>query len=281
MTALPQNRLIEMIDAAYVEKEAEQKPRMYLGASEIGHHCERFLWYKFRLLVLEKFDGRMLRLFQRGQREEAYAVGNLRAAGCEVSETDPTTGRQYRFFSAGFGGSCDGIILSGVPEALDKPHILEIKTHSKKSFDELVRDGVEKSKPQHFAQMQVYMAAFDIDRALYYAVCKDDDRLHIERVKHDKSVSDWAVERAKRIIYDDSLPPPISKDPTWWQCKFCAAHSICHGSAPKKSNCRTCTHGSMQIDGAWKCAHWNADVPADAQPEGCENHRILSDLIPF
>jgi hypothetical protein len=279
MAALPPNRLIEMIDEAYSSR--EERPRFYLGASSIGHECERKLWLNFRFIGLEKFNGRMLRLFQRGHREEAYAVGNLRAAGCEVQETDPNTGRQFRFFSSGFGGSCDGIIVSGVPEAPNKPHVLEIKTHSKKSFDELVKDGVEKAKPQHFVQMQVYMAAFDVDRALYYAVCKDDDRLHIERVRHDKAVSDWAVERAQRVIFDHRLPPPLSKDPTWYQCKFCSAHEYCHGNGAAPSNCRTCVHGSMQVDGAWKCAHWGADVPEDAQLKGCEAHSILGDLVPF
>ncbi len=280
MTALPPNRLIEMIDEAYASK--KERPRFYLGASAIGHECERKLWFNFRFMGLESFSGRMLRLFARGQREEDYAIGNLRAAGCEVQETDPNTGRQFAFLSGGFGGSCDGIILSGVPEAPDKPHVLEIKTHSKKSFDDLVANGVEKSKPQHYVQMQVYMAAFDIDRALYYAVCKDDDRLHIERVKHDQQVSKWAVERAQRIIYDNRIPPPLSTDPTWYQCKFCSAHAACHRKEPAPKNCRTCQHGSMKIDGEWNCAKWGADVPEDAQLEGCDDWFELVDLaVPF
>lgn len=283
MTALPQPRLIEMIDAAYVEKEANKRPRFYLGASVIGHQCERKLWYNFRFIGLEQFSGRMLRLFARGHREEAYAIGNLRAAGCEVSETDPNTGRQYSFFSAGFGGSCDGIILSGVPEAPEKPHVLEIKTHSKKSFDELEKEGVEKSKPQHFAQMQVYMEAFGVDRALYYAVCKDDDRIYVDRVRLNKDVVQWCVNRAQRIIFDNRLPPPLSKDPTWYECKYCSAKGVCHAGDPAPTNCRTCEHGRMmEADGAWHCSHWNADVPEDAQLIGCENHKLLVDIaVPF
>lgn len=281
MTALPQPKLIEMIDAAYVAKETESKPRFYLGASVIGDPCERKLWYQFRFMGREQFSGRMLRLFKRGHREEKYAVGNLRAAGLVIHETDPKTGRQFSFFSSGFGGSCDGIIMSGVPEAPDKPHVLEIKTHSKKSFDALEKDGVEKSKPQHYVQMQVYMAAFDVDRALYYAVCKDDDRIYVERVRHDKKVSDWAVERAQRVIFDNRLPAPLSTNPTWFECKYCPAHEDCRGAKPAPRNCRTCEHGQMKIDGAWHCGKWESDVPEDAQLVGCDDHRILSDLVPF
>ena len=43
---------------------------------------------------------------------------------------------------------------------------------SKKSFDELVKLGVEKAKFQHYIQMQVYCLGKNIDRALYVAVCK-------------------------------------------------------------------------------------------------------------
>lgn len=280
MTTIP-TTIIARIDAAYEEKEGQQKPRFHLGASAIGHRCERWLWLSFRWCAQEKFDGRMLRLFQRGQREEDYAIGNLRAAGLEVLETDPETGRQFRFFSGGFGGSCDGIILSGVPEAPHKRHLLEIKTHSRKSFDDLAAKGVKESKPQHYVQMQVYMAAFDLDAAIYYAVCKDDDRLHIERVKYEKEVADWAVRRAERIIQDNRMPPRLGKDATWHECKFCPAADICYRSAPPPTNCRTCVHGSMKMDGAWHCAKWGADVPEDVQLKGCDEHSILDDLIPF
>lgn len=281
MTALPPPRLIEMIDAAYVEKESEQKPRFYLGASVIGDKCERKLWYQFRFIGNEKFSGRMLRLFKRGHREEDYAVWNLRAAGVVVNDTNPQTGKQYSFFSGGFGGSCDGIIESGVPEAPAKRHVLEVKTHSKKSFDELEKHGVEKAKPQHFVQAQVYMAAFDVDRALYYAVCKDDDRLHIERVRHNPDVSGWAVQRAQRIIYENRLPAPISTNPTWHECKYCPAFSACHKTEPAPTNCRTCSHGKMMVDGEWHCDKWSADVPKEAQLVGCDEHSLLPDLIPF
>ncbi len=60
--------------------------------------------------------------------------------------------------------------------------MLEFKTHSAKSFADLAAKGVEASKPQHVAQMQIYMHLTGITRALYVAVCKDTDALHIERV---------------------------------------------------------------------------------------------------
>jgi hypothetical protein len=51
--------------------------------------------------------------------------------------------------------------------------VVEFKTHSAKSFRKLVQRGVAEAKPQHWAQMQVYMQLTGLTRALYVAVCKD------------------------------------------------------------------------------------------------------------
>ena len=45
----------------------------------------------------------------------------------------------------------------GLLEAPKTWHVAEFKTHSAKSFAELVAKGVVLAKPQHAAQMQVYM----------------------------------------------------------------------------------------------------------------------------
>ena len=259
-----------------------EKPRSHLGASIIGHSCDRWLWFSFRWIAREDFDGRILRLFRRGQDEEGPLVADLRRAGLKISEIDQKTKRQFSFKDGFFAGSLDGIVHSGVPDSPKSEHILEIKTHSKKSFDQLVKDGVEKSKPMHYAQMQVYMGEMSINRALYVAVCKDDDRIHTERVKFDKEVFDSLKERAQRIIASDRMPEPLSADPTWFECKFCPAHSICHtGAIPQEVTCRSCSNITFNRDGTAHCQHWDAEIPDEAQIEGCAHHIIHPDLVPY
>ena len=81
----------------------------------------------------------------------------------------------------------------------------------------------------HYAQMQCYMLASGIDRALYVAVCKDDDRLHIERVKFDEPHAKALIARGHRIALSERLPEPCAgAAPDWYQCRFCAAHGFCH-----------------------------------------------------
>ena len=271
----PEHSIQGLIDKHH-EKQVEP-PRPHMGCSQLGHPCDRWLWLSFRWAVQPQFPGRILRLFRRGQMEEATIVSDLRAIGMDVR----TSRQQARVdFGAHVSGSIDAIIESGVPAAPKKRHVAEFKTHSKKSFDDLVKEGVEKSKPEHFVQMQLYMHGTKIDRAFYLAVCKDDDRIHTERVRYDKEVAEKYIQRGHRLATEDRMPPPISTDPSWYQCKFCDAHEFCHSTKTTKHvNCRTCAHSTATKDSEWHCAKWDAVIPVDAQRTGCEGHVLHPDLV--
>ena len=161
----PQHTIAALIDAAHEAKRASHKEvfRPHMGASTLGEKCDRKLWLGFRWAVRENFPGRILRVFRRGQNEEATVVEDLRAIGCKVRSTGADQTRVD--FGSHVSGSIDGIITAGVPDAPRKSHVLEIKTHSKKSFETLEKEGVEKAHPKHFAQVQAYMLGTGIDRA--------------------------------------------------------------------------------------------------------------------
>ena len=269
-----------LIDKAHESK--SEKPRPHLGASTLGHACDRWLWLSFRWAVQPTFPGRILRLFRRGRMEEATIAVDLKAIGIDIHSTE---GAQARVdFGSHVSGSLDGIIESGVPGAPKARHIFEAKTHSKKSFDELARDGVEKAKPMHWCQMQVYMHGKGIDRALYVAVCKDDDRIHSERIRYDEAAATALVERGQRITMTERMPEPCSgAGPDWYQCKFCAAYDFCHSTKlTQESNCRTCAHSTPTEDSRWTCARYdNIDIPPEIQPLGCPSHALHPDLVPW
>ena len=273
--------LKDPVAKAVDEAQKDDGPRPHIGCSQLGHHCDRWLWLSFRMAVIEQFEGRILRLFRRGQKEEATVVADLRAIGCDVRNTGTAQSRVD--FGCHVSGSIDGVIESGLPGAEKTRHILEIKTHSKKSFDALEKDAVEKSKPMHWAQMQAYMLGTGIDRALYYAVCKDDDRIYTERVYLDKDAAQKIIARGQRLATSERMPEPVSVDPSWYQCKMCAAHLFCHGDRlTKEVNCRTCAHATPTCESAWTCARYdNAEIPFSAQKAGCECHTLHPDLVPW
>ena len=258
-----------------------QAPREHLGCSLLGHPCDRWLWLSFRWAVQPKFPGRILRVFRRGQNEEAIIVSDLRSIGMDLRMTGA---KQQRVdLGCHVGGSVDAVIESGVPEAPKKRHIAEFKTHSSKSFSDLEKNGVEKSKLEHFVQMQLYMHGTEIDRALYVAVCKDDDRIYTERVNYDPQVAEKYIRRGHYIALADRMPPPISTDPSWYQCKFCDAHEFCHSTKlTKHVNCRTCAHSTAKPDSTWRCERHDADgIPADFQRQACDSHVLHPDLVPW
>jgi hypothetical protein len=275
----PINSIANLVDEHHADEPDE--PRLHLGGSMLGHPCDRWLWLSFRWAVREKFPGRIRRLFRRGQNEEEIVVADLKAIGLDIGETGD--GQRFLNLDKHVGGSVDGIIESGVPGATKTRHILEVKTHNKRSFDDLERKGVKDSKPMHWAQMQIYMRGTKIDRALYVAVCKDDDRLYTERVKYDKEAAGNLLDRGHRIALAERMPDPLSTDASWYQCKFCAAHSFCHKQQlTQEVNCRTCAHATPESDGTWSCARWESkDIPGDFQKVGCDSHVLHPDLVPW
>jgi len=278
------------------EDNADNEFRPHLGASIIGRKCERQLYYSFRWAKTPSFPGRVLKLFNRGHTEEERFVADLNSIGCNVMEFD-ADGNQWRFedCKGHFGGSADGIIASGVPEAPKSPHIVEMKTHSEKSFNDLVSKGVKESKHEHFIQMNTYMglsgrkwgAKFHIKRALYMAVNKNNDDLYCERIRFDPDIFEETMEKAEHIIFSDICPPPMPQaSAQWYECKFCDYYGVCHQKKFPEANCRTCVFSTPVKDGKWECScKWHDEdnktiaLSGTDQKSGCGNHLYLPSLI--
>lgn len=289
MAAIPEplhNTVARIFEAR--ERAADDGHRLHLGASIIGRKCARRIWYTFRWVKSEKFSGRLLRLFERGQLEEARWWADLRRIGVEVHDVDPD-GKQWRVtaLSGHFGGSMDAAVV-GLPEAPKSWHVAECKTHNAKSFADLQKNGVMKSKPEHFAQMQVYMHLTGMTRAVYLATNKDSDDLYLERVDYNEAIATELMKKAESIICAEEPPARISENATWYECKMCDYAGICHGTDLPEVNCRTCAHSGPVIDssdaqvGRWSCRlaedcgpGVDPIIPEAIQRAGCNMHRYI------
>lgn len=278
----PMHSTAALIYQAY-EADADDGHRPHLGASLVGHACERHLWLTFRWAKAQRWPGRMLRLFETGQLEESRLVKNLRRIGVQVHETAPD-GKQWRVSAVGghFGGSMDAALV-GLPEAPKTWHVAEFKTHNEKSFKDLLAKGVEKAKPMHYAQMQTYMGLTGMERALYIAVCKNDDTIYTERIEFDPVEFSKIMARAERVINAAEPPLRISSDASWYECKMCSFHSLCHGEDAPDVNCRTCAHSTPITsgeDGTWICEHYKHPIETDWQRQSdCHQHRYIPILL--
>jgi len=276
MAALPQtqSRTAAAIEAAWADAQ-EVHHDATLRCSSIGKDCDRELWMAFRWArEPERFEGRILRLFETGNIEEDRIVADLERIGCTVLALDPATGEQFEvaFLSGHLTGHTDGEVI-GVLEAPKTWHLLEAKSHNEKSFADLVRKKVQTSKPVHYAQMQIYMHGRSLTRALYVAVNKNTDEIYTERVEYDIEFCLRLLARAERIINAKNPPSICAWCPPWCKAKEAAW-------APR--NCRTCLSSTPMLDGdaRWWCAKWKGEIPLDFQKVGCWEHRFIPSLVP-
>lgn len=274
MAAIPETTHSTVRKIYQLHVDRREPARGYLGGSELGEKCARRLWLSFRWCGGEAFEGRILRLFGTGDIAEDRLIQELVDIGVRVE------GRQHEVvFALGHGkGHADGVVL-GLEEAPKTWHLFECKTHNAKSFKDLVAKGVKESKPKHWAQMQVYMGLMDLKRAAYFAVNKDTDDIHLERVEFDKAAFAELMQRADGIVYSDEPPARLSADPTYYECKFCPFHAQCHGDARPVVSCRSCAHATPQKGGAWSCALYQQDIPTEFQRTGCDEHRYIPVLL--
>jgi hypothetical protein len=281
---MPVDTISAAVDRAYEARPKDMSRGGRLGAGTLGEECERRLWYGFRWAhEPEILEGRKLRLFETGHREEIRLLDYLRLIGCEVSTGDD--GQIGVTAVAGhLGGYLDGE-ATGVPGAPVAVHVVECKTHNDKSFKALLKDGVEKAKPAHYAQMQTYMHLRGRNRALYIAVNKNDDALYTERVAYDPVFGAALMAKAERVVTAASPLPKLHDDPTSkaaWACRYCPARPQCHEKAFAPRSCRSCLHSTPLLDGvaAWHCARWDRTLGIAEQRAGCPAHRFIPQLVP-
>lgn len=250
--------------------------RSHLGASVIGGECGRAIWYGFHWATKPKFDGRILRLFNRGHLEEARFIAALLTIGVQIYQQDEH-GKQFRISDVGghFGGSGDGVGI-GIPDLPpNTPCLLEFKTHNDASFKKLIKEGVRSAKFEHYVQMQTYMRKMGLAVAMYGAVNKNDDALWFEIVTLDTSTADQFNDRARQIILMKQAPSKVSESAGWFACKWCDHRPICHLGGTPERNCRTCIHSEASEDGNWYCEVTSEPLAKEIQLKGCPAYEVF------
>ena len=232
-------RINALIDNALVDRNRAQTPRTYLGGSRIGEPCARKLVYEYTRAPLDAgkgFDGRTLRIFDAGHQFETLSIRWLRAAGFDL-RTHRSDGEQFGFVTANgrIRGHIDGVIVDGPDIGVAWPVLFEHKALNSKSWTDTVKQGVQRSKPVYFAQLQIYMAYMDLGSALFTALNKDTQALHHEIVAFDARVAQALSDKAVEIIRAaeaGELPPRIAASPDFYLCRWCAYAQRCWGTRP-------------------------------------------------
>lgn len=245
--------------------------RSHLGASLIGNKCARQIWYSWRWYKKPNFQGRLIRLFNRGHLEEGRLIAALLMIGCQIYQQDEN-GKQFRINDCGghFSGSGDGVVV-GLPDLEpNTPALLEFKTSNNKGFQKLIKSGVKAEKYVHYVQMNIYMYKMGIDAALYMCVNKDDDSIHAEIVQLDDNVAMQNIKRASSVIHAKTPPKKIHTSPAFFECKYCDYKYNCHGTEPAEPTCRSCQYAEPILGGNWECTLKNKELSKQEQLAGCD-----------
>lgn len=243
-----------LVSARNKEEENRYKERTKsLGCGRIGHPmapvyyergCERAVWYEYKMYPKEKpFGPKLYRIFEMGKYAEDIVVENLRLAGFEVITLDPDTGKQIGFELAHdpetgkprVKGFCDGVIVSGPAEykglKLKYPMLWENKALKKDKFNKFVEEGVERSHPLYYAQIQMYQNFLNLyqNPALLTVLCRETGDLRAEFVRYNQRHCQAVIDRAARIIETtNSLTlERAAKDYQKLPCKFCDFSKQC------------------------------------------------------
>lgn len=271
---------IEAMNQSILEKSQKETSRGYLGASQIGHPCHRKLFYSFRYcekkIVNKNSDPHDIEMelnriksVEDGRRQELLIIENLRRVpGVEVYSDDGTLDEHgnpnqigFEMLLGHFRGHLDGVI-TGLLQAPKTPHVFEAKCRK----EEFVRD-LEKKKqkfgeknalrewsPEYYGQAQIYMHAMELER--HYLVCMSPGgRREIScRTDYNKKDAEALIEKAQRIIFDDEyLPPRMSNNREYFECKWCLYQEICHDGRFPLVNCKTCRYITPGKDGNFHC----------------------------
>jgi len=276
--------IFEQIDEAIVEQ--NDRNRGHMGFSIIGDDDERKIWMNFYWCLRPDFGGRMLRLFDLGQRIEDQVVDYLTSTKViGVSPVDKD-GKQYRAsaFGGHFAGSCDGFVRK-IPPNLEEIVLLEIKSANDKRFKELVKlqDYQGWSKTYQW-QIHSYMGIFGVNRTLVVVVNKNNSEIYSELIDYNPSIWEQAQEKAHRLITSDVVPDGMSEKDWRLKNESHVYREVYLGRRlPSSVNCRNCIKSKPITDSngaVWWCDRFSKSLTIEEQKDGCSEHLWMPALVP-
>lgn len=199
--------LLEFIDVTLAEKSMKaEKPRNYLGASLVGNPCERKIWYEYNgVPKSDQIDGKTWRIFGRGHTMETQIVRWLQKVGFEI--TDEEDGKQLGFKNEDIAGHIDGLVTKSPHSDVSAPCILEIKTVGNNSFKKMESKGIEYSRPEYYAQINLYMhfMGYTENPGMFVVLNSDNMKLYVEMIDYNESVVEDLLNKARKIKETDDV----------------------------------------------------------------------------
>lgn len=228
--------LVPILDSAYKALKDAEPARQYLGASMLGADCARSVAYQYHGTPKDPgrgFTGRTYRIFDMGHDGETRMAQYLRLAGFDL-RTERADGSQYGFVDVNgrFRGHIDGVLIGGPSiegVGFIYPALWENKALGADSYKSVVNEGIRRSKPLYYGQVQIYMAYMGLDVCLFTCISRDTGEVYVEVIRFDALRAQELSDRAAQILAsrDPEEFPRIARDETDFRCRFCDYPGTC------------------------------------------------------
>lgn len=261
--------LKELIDTA-IEKEASSRQSNSLSPSMLNHPCQRHIFYQFRWASNpSKHKAKMLRIFNRGHRDEQQLIKWLKLANIDIKHKK-NNGNQigYNIYNSHIKGFIDGLITID-----NKQYILECKSINDATYTTIETSKLKDGNKEHYLQIQLYMHFMKIYDAIYIAINKNNDELYVEHIKYNEVDILSIIELIANLLFTQNIPEQIHNGRQGYICKRfggCQYSNICLGCEESLKTCRSCIHSEANInsqnnDNSWFCNKHKIVLDIDKQ----------------
>ena len=209
--------LKELINQFYTDRIKDQRARGdHFYITDAGK-CSRQIFFKFKKAPRAEMEPRIMRIFDVGDYTHMrlmsvlFSLGIVRAVEVKIPPQEIISGR------------ADAIIgLEG-----GKPFVVDFKSISNYGFKSL-----EKPKPEHTKQIQLYLHYFKIPQGILLYENKDTQELKEFQITYDPALVEKLLESFKILreeIKTSAIPliPPELKDWPKWPCQYCEYKELC------------------------------------------------------
>ena len=216
------------------ERALAKTPRNYIGMSELGHRCLRYLYLRHMGVPEdEPLTGERLRALEMGHYFEEMVYEWMVAAGFQILRRDKFTGKPFEFQAANglIKGHIDGVIIAGPPiSGLIYPAIWENKALKAKYWNAIVKHGLQKAEPAYWSQTIQYMGYSELINTLFSTINKDTAEIYHCVIPYQASALQKLADKGASLIKAlqmQLIPARIAANPDFYICKQCDRREMC------------------------------------------------------
>lgn len=223
----------QILDKNSQQPKYNHVPLKKLRPSNAGHECKRKLFFIFNGCFYEqtKINPSRALMIKEGVRLERAIIEDIEQAHSGQTEfkTMPT-----KYLSQ---GKADFFLDA-------KNTIIEIKTMSRNSFNQLKKKGLKQYSCKYYTQIQIYLNELFIQRGkakgILIALNRDTFELYEEDIPYDEQYAIESINTVKNISLSDDIPMRLSEDSKYYICRMCEYKDLCHEEKLPTPRCGSC-----------------------------------------